>query len=75
MLLLVCTAPLVARISDADGPTPLPQLLAFLPWLLVPGWLALFFAVLARRLLLVGWALAALGTIAWYLQPYGPSQT
>ncbi|MBB1245436.1 endonuclease/exonuclease/phosphatase family protein [Streptomyces durbertensis] len=75
LLLLVCTAPLVARIADTDGPTPLPYLLAFLPWLLVPGWLALFFAVLARRLLLVGWALAALGTIAWYLQPYGPSQT
>lgn len=75
LLLLVCTGPLVARVLDRDGPTPVPQLLAFLPWFLVPGWLALFCAVLARRVVLSCWALALLVTTGWFLQPYGDGQT
>ncbi|WP_461029919.1 endonuclease/exonuclease/phosphatase family protein, partial [Streptomyces sparsus] len=55
-------------------PPPLPQALAFLPWFLVAGWLALVCAVLARRLLLVGWALAALAVTGWFAQPYGPGR-
>lgn len=75
LLLLPGTVPLGARILDVDGPTPIPQLLAFLPWFLVPGWLALVCAVVARRLVLVGWSLALLGSTAWFLQPYGSGQT
>lgn len=74
-LLLGCTVPLVARALGRDGPTPVPQLLAFLPWFLVPGWLALVCAVIGRRLFVVAWALAMLGTTAWFLQPYGAGQT
>lgn len=75
LFLLTTTVPLLARVLDKDGPTPVPQLLAFLPWFLVPGWLALLCAVMARRVLLIGWALALLGTTAWFLQPYGAGQT
>ncbi|WP_340556747.1 endonuclease/exonuclease/phosphatase family protein [Streptomyces sp. GSL17-111] len=71
-LLLPPSAALVARALDVDGPMPLPQLLAFLPWFLVPGWLALAVAAAARRPLLAGWSLAVLGSTAWFLQPYGP---
>ncbi|MCX2968705.1 MULTISPECIES: endonuclease/exonuclease/phosphatase family protein [Streptomyces] len=73
-LLLPPSAALTARALDADGPLPLPQLLAFLPWFLVPGWLALAGGVLARRPVLVGWSLAVLGTTVWFLQPYGSAQ-
>ncbi len=73
LVLLGLTAVLVARGIDRDGPTPLPQLLAFLPWLLAPGWLALLAAVLARRALLVVWALGVLAATGWYVQPYGPA--
>ncbi|MBW1596107.1 endonuclease/exonuclease/phosphatase family protein [Streptomyces sp. JJ38] len=75
LLLLPPSAGLSARALGWDGPMPLPQLLAFLPWFLVPGWIALAVAVLARRPLLSGWALAVLGTTAWFLQPYGPAVT
>ena len=71
LFLAVITAPLAARALDVDGPTPLPQLLAFLPWFLAPGWLALAYAALARRWLLCGWAAAALAATGWFLQPYG----
>ncbi|UGY94292.1 endonuclease/exonuclease/phosphatase family protein [Streptomyces gobiensis] len=74
LLLLPISLPLVARGLDTDGPAPLPQLLAFLPWFLIPGWLALLCAVLARQPLLLAWALAALGATAWYIQPYGSEQ-
>lgn len=61
------------RAADADGFTPVPQLLAFLPWLLVPAALGLLLAVLARWTLGCAWALAVLATTGWYLQPYeGP---
>ncbi|MBU7600517.1 endonuclease/exonuclease/phosphatase family protein [Streptomyces sp. P38-E01] len=75
LLLIPGTVPAVARAMDVDGPTPVPQLLAFLPWFLAPGWLALLAAVVARRFLLVAWSLALLGTTAWFLQPYGSGQT
>ncbi|MDK1472215.1 endonuclease/exonuclease/phosphatase family protein [Streptomyces sp. 549] len=74
VLLLLTSAPLAARAADVDGPPPLPQLLAFLPWFLVAGWLALVAAVLARRLLLVGWSMAVLAATGWFVQPYGPGR-
>ncbi|MGW8377090.1 endonuclease/exonuclease/phosphatase family protein [Streptomyces sp. ODS28] len=64
--------PLAARAADADGPTPLPQVLAFLPWFLVPGWLALLIGALARRWVLVCAAVLALAATGWFLRPYGP---
>lgn len=65
------SVPLAVRAAGADGISPVPQLLAFLPWFLAPTWLALLGAALARRPLLVAWGLAVLATTAWFLQPYG----
>jgi endonuclease/exonuclease/phosphatase (EEP) superfamily protein YafD len=59
------------RIADTDGVTPVPQLLAFLPWLLAPAGLALLCALLARWWTGLVWAVAVLGLLAWYLEPYG----
>ncbi|WP_219636568.1 endonuclease/exonuclease/phosphatase family protein [Streptomyces sp. AJS327] len=72
LLLLVPVGPLVLRALDADGPSPFPQLLAFLPWLLVPGWLALVCAIFARRVLLIVVAVVVLAGTGWFVQPYGP---
>ncbi|WP_435847629.1 endonuclease/exonuclease/phosphatase family protein [Streptomyces fumanus] len=59
------------RVADGDGPTPVPQLLAFLPWLLVPVGFALLLSLLARSWLCLLWGVVLLGLLAWYLQPYG----
>ncbi|WP_319020222.1 hypothetical protein [Streptomyces peucetius] len=44
LLLVVPTAVAACRAADTDGVTPVPQLLAFLPWLLLPAALALLVA-------------------------------
>ncbi|EST38119.1 hypothetical protein N566_09205, partial [Streptomycetaceae bacterium MP113-05] len=72
LFLLPFSVPLVFRGLGADGPSPVPQILAFLPWFLAPAWVGLVFAVLARRALLVLWAVAVLVATGWFLQPYGP---
>lgn len=72
LFLLPFSVPLVFRGLDSDGPSPVPQMLAFLPWFLVPAWLGLVCAVLARRALLIVWAAAVLVATGWYLLPYGP---
>ncbi|HEY8979917.1 MAG TPA: endonuclease/exonuclease/phosphatase family protein [Streptomyces sp.] len=59
------------RIADVDAVTPVPQLLAFLPWLLVPAAGAALLAVLVRWWPGLPWAAAVLGALAWLLQPYG----
>ncbi|WP_434592839.1 endonuclease/exonuclease/phosphatase family protein [Streptomyces sp. A5-4] len=59
------------RAADVDGITPVPQLLAFLPWLLVPAGLALVLAGVARWRVGVLWALVALAVTGWFVQPYG----
>ncbi|MEU6661543.1 endonuclease/exonuclease/phosphatase family protein [Streptomyces sp. NPDC046821] len=59
------------RAADTDGVTPVPQLLAFLPWLLVPTGLALLLALLARWRLGLVWGVAVLGGLAWFIEPYG----
>ena len=71
LTLLALSVPLALRGADMDGPSPVPQLLAFLPWFLVPAWLALLAAAFARRPLLLVWAVAVLGATGWFLQPYG----
>ncbi|MER5469390.1 endonuclease/exonuclease/phosphatase family protein [Streptomyces sp. NPDC002935] len=59
------------RAIDTDGITPVPQLLAFLPWLLVPTGLALLLALLARWRTGLVWGVAVLGVVAWFIEPYG----
>ncbi|GHH91268.1 endonuclease/exonuclease/phosphatase family protein [Streptomyces capillispiralis] len=59
------------RIADIDGVTPVPQLLAFLPWLLVPTAVGLLCTVPARWWTGAVWGVALLGLLAWYIEPYG----
>ncbi|MEV5606883.1 endonuclease/exonuclease/phosphatase family protein [Streptomyces sp. NPDC052225] len=59
------------RLADSDGFTPVPQLLAFLPWLVAPTAAALLIALLARWRTGLVWGVAALGALAWCIQPYG----
>ncbi|MGW2712410.1 endonuclease/exonuclease/phosphatase family protein [Streptomyces sp. NPDC001356] len=59
------------RAAGTDGITPVPQLLAFLPWLLVPAGFALLCALLARWWAGLVWSVAVLGLLAWYVEPYG----
>ncbi|MGW7413727.1 endonuclease/exonuclease/phosphatase family protein [Streptomyces sp. NPDC054863] len=59
------------RAADVDGITPVPQLLAFLPWLLVPTGVALLLAAFARRPVLIGLALVLAAVNGWFLRPYG----
>ncbi|MFG3139100.1 endonuclease/exonuclease/phosphatase family protein [Streptomyces sp. NPDC048211] len=63
------------RAADADGPTPVPQALAFLPWLLVPGAAGLGLAALARWRGGLVWAAVALAMTVWFVRPYGPGST
>ncbi len=71
ILLAGVSAVLAFRLADSDGPTPVPQLLAFLPWLLLPTATALLLTVLARWRTGMVWGVAALGLLAWYMEPYG----
>lgn len=72
LVLALLSVPLTFRGMNDDGPTPIAQLLAFLPWFLVPGWLALLYTVLARRGLLAVWAIAVLAATVGYTLPQGP---
>lgn len=71
LLLLGVSVVVGCRVADSDGFTPVPQFLAFLPWLLAPAGCALLLALLARWRLGMVWALAVLGLLAWYIEPYG----
>ncbi|TPQ21703.1 endonuclease/exonuclease/phosphatase family protein [Streptomyces sporangiiformans] len=71
LLLLGVSTVVGCRIADTDGITPVPQLLAFLPWLLAPTAAALLLAALTRWRLGLVWGVAALATIAWFIEPYG----
>ncbi|TVL92481.1 endonuclease/exonuclease/phosphatase family protein [Streptomyces sp. SAJ15] len=53
-----------------DGVTPVPQLLAFLPWLLVPAALGLLLAIVGRWPAGCVWALVAGVVTGWFIQPY-----
>ncbi|MFH9005567.1 endonuclease/exonuclease/phosphatase family protein [Streptomyces afghaniensis] len=59
------------RTADSDGVTPVPQILAFLPWLLAPTGLALLLALLSRWWLGTVWGVLLLGLLAWFTEPYG----
>ncbi|MFI0263293.1 endonuclease/exonuclease/phosphatase family protein [Streptomyces sp. NPDC017056] len=70
-LLLVATVPLVFRAAGSDGVTPVPQLLAFLPWLLVPAGLGLVLSLAARWRPGLFWAAAVLLGLTAFVRPYG----
>ncbi|WP_405999624.1 endonuclease/exonuclease/phosphatase family protein [Streptomyces sp. NBC_00829] len=70
LLLIVPSAVVGCRIADTDGITPVPQLLAFLPWLLLPAGAGLLLALLGRRRAGVVWAVAVLAVTGWYARPY-----
>ena len=59
------------RAVDADATTPVPQLLAFLPWLLAPTAVALLLALAARWRAGMVWGTVLLGVTGWFVQPYG----
>ncbi|MFD5748451.1 endonuclease/exonuclease/phosphatase family protein [Streptomyces sp. NPDC127033] len=70
LFLLAATVLLGCRALGSDGVTPVPQLLAFLPWLLVPAALALLLAGLLRWRAGAVWALVVIGAVGWFLRPY-----
>ncbi|MDI3420938.1 endonuclease/exonuclease/phosphatase family protein [Streptomyces sp. B-S-A12] len=62
---------LLCRILDVDGVTPVPQLLAFLPWLLLPGAVAAALAALARWRTGLVWGAVVLAVTGLFCRPYG----
>ncbi|MFD7897628.1 endonuclease/exonuclease/phosphatase family protein [Streptomyces sp. NPDC059743] len=70
--LAAATALVGCRVIGVDGVTPVPQLLAFLPWSLVPIGVAAVFAVLLRWRGGLVWALVVLAVAGRYGLPYGP---
>ncbi|MFJ9543506.1 endonuclease/exonuclease/phosphatase family protein [Streptomyces sp. NPDC101225] len=74
LLLVAVSAVAGCRAADTDGVTPIPQVLAFLPWLLAPAALALLLTLLARWRLGMVWALVVLGLLAWFIEPYGRTE-
>ncbi|MEU7578487.1 endonuclease/exonuclease/phosphatase family protein [Streptomyces sp. NPDC041068] len=71
LILAAVSTVLGFRIADADGVTPVPQILAFLPWLLAPAGAGLLLALLGRWRIGMVWGVAVLGLVAWYMEPYG----
>ncbi|MCF3961825.1 endonuclease/exonuclease/phosphatase family protein [Streptomyces fuscigenes] len=70
LLLFVVSAVLVCRAAGTDGVTPVPQLLAALPWLAVPAAGGLFAAAALRVRSGALWAVAVLAVVAWYARPF-----
>ncbi|MFF8291511.1 endonuclease/exonuclease/phosphatase family protein [Streptomyces sp. NPDC016309] len=75
VLLVVPTAVAGCRLAGTDAVTPVPQLLALLPWLAVPAGAALLVSLPARRPALTAWAAAVLAATLWSARPYGPDAT
>ncbi|MGW1025459.1 endonuclease/exonuclease/phosphatase family protein [Streptomyces sp. NPDC002577] len=71
LLLLGVSVVVGCRAAGIDGMTPVPQLLAFLPWLLAPTGAALLFAALGRWRTGLVWGVVVLGALAWFIEPYG----
>lgn len=71
LFLIGVTVVVVCRMFDSDGFTPVTQLLAFLPWLLVPTGFALLLSALARSWVGLVWGVVLLAALAWYIEPYG----
>lgn len=75
LLLIVPSVVAACRAADTDGVTPVPQLLAFLPWLLLPAGIALLLALLARWRTGMVWAVAVLAVTGWFVRPYDTGLT
>ncbi|MFD7295980.1 endonuclease/exonuclease/phosphatase family protein [Streptomyces sp. NPDC059897] len=71
LLLAAVSVVVGCRAADRDALTPVPQLLAFLPWLLAPTAAALLLALLSRWRTGMVWGVVVLGALAWYMEPYG----
>ncbi len=74
LLLAGVTVVMGCRVVDTDGVTPVPQLLAFLPWLLAPTGCALLLSLLGRWWTGLFWGVVVLGLLAWFIEPYGTSE-
>ncbi|MCM2388955.1 endonuclease/exonuclease/phosphatase family protein [Streptomyces albipurpureus] len=70
LLLVIPTVVVACRVMDTDAATPIPQLLAFLPWLLIPAGAALLLMLLARWRTGMVWAVIVLGVTGWFVRPY-----
>jgi endonuclease/exonuclease/phosphatase (EEP) superfamily protein YafD len=68
--LLVVSVVVGFRAGGGDGVTPVPQVAAFMPWLLVPGGVGLLLMAAARSRTGTVWALVALAATAWFVRPY-----
>ncbi|MFI6683110.1 endonuclease/exonuclease/phosphatase family protein [Streptomyces sp. NPDC050485] len=75
LLLAGVSAVVGCRAADSDGVTPVPQALAFLPWLLVPAGAGLALTALGRWRTGMVWGVAVLAVTGWYTQPYGAETT
>lgn len=71
LILAAVSAVVGCRLADTDGITPVPQLLAFLPWLVAPAGLGVALALLTRWWPGTLWAAVVLGLLAWFIAPYG----
>lgn len=71
LLFATVSVVVACRVAGNDGVTPVPQLLAFLPWLLAPTGAGLLLALLTRWWTGVVWGVLLLGLLAWFIQPYG----
>ncbi|MFH9858835.1 endonuclease/exonuclease/phosphatase family protein [Streptomyces sp. NPDC017202] len=71
LLLAGVSAVVACRAAGTDLRTPVPQLLAFLPWLLVPTGVAVLLSLLARWWPGPVWGVVVLGLLAWFIEPYG----
>ncbi|MEO3972672.1 endonuclease/exonuclease/phosphatase family protein [Streptomyces sp. CAU 1734] len=70
LLLLVPTVVVACRVADTDAVTPIPQLIAFLPWMLVPAGAALLLTFLGRWRAGMVWSVAVLALTGWFVRPY-----
>ncbi|QIQ03721.1 endonuclease/exonuclease/phosphatase family protein [Streptomyces liangshanensis] len=70
LFLAAATLLVACRAVGADAVTPVPQLLAFLPWLLAPAAAALLLTALLRWRAGVVWALVLLAATGWFVRPY-----
>jgi endonuclease/exonuclease/phosphatase (EEP) superfamily protein YafD len=71
VLFVVVSAVMGCRLADVDGITPVPQFLAFLPWLVAPTAAGLALVLLARWWPGAVWGVVLLGLLAWFIEPYG----
>ncbi|MFJ1649661.1 endonuclease/exonuclease/phosphatase family protein [Streptomyces sp. NPDC088258] len=75
LFLVGATVLVGCRVLGTDGVTPVPQLLAFLPWLLVPMVPAALFAALLRWRTGTVWALVLLAVTGWTSRTYDAYDT